>query len=157
MSVHINTTPLSGFPPSLFSKPGKEGRYGIVIDQIYIVDVADTLDDARRKAVKWFKASVKYVREKPTLSIGIRGTDPTSYGYVTLSKKDMVIVKDNIEFIHDWNSGWKYYSKNIGHPFNPNTGKLIRHYSQPFPTDKKGNITKRRFPFNPKTGKLIKE
>ena len=107
MGVYINVHNLYGKPYKANFE--KEGRYGIVMEQKWIVDVADTLDEARKKAVKWYKSAVENIHYKTPDPIYIKGTGYTTYGYVKP-------FKDN----------WVYVSKNIRHPFNPKTGKLIK-------------------------------
>ena len=124
MPVYVNVSSMYGKPHTV--KYGKEGRYGIVVQQKWIVDVAGTMDEARKKAVKWFKSAVKNIRWTKPDPIYIIGSGYTEYGHVTLAKIDFQFKNGDVNWEYFWKSGWVYVFKNVKHPFDPKTGKLLK-------------------------------
>lgn len=101
------------------SKLGKEGRYGIRYGHFgQIIDVADNLDDARKKAVSYFNL---YVKERKGTPGDMVIQTASTYSYV-FPKPDFKKESDR----YSMKETWIYKKSNERFPFNPKTGKLIK-------------------------------
>ena len=125
MPVYVNETYMPGGKLNPV-KYGKKGRYGLMFSNGGIYDVADTLDEARKKAVKLFKYRAKNVRYDDTLHVYIRSANTTVVGTVGLMKNKFGVKNGEITFEYGWDSGCVYRSKNVNHPLDPKTGKLLK-------------------------------
>lgn len=90
------------------TKFGKTGRYGIAFGNTRTIDVADTLDDARRLAGKYLKA---YNTHNPHLIPNV------IYIQRNEGNASIIIGSNGYEGM--------YYYKSVARCFNLKTGKLV--------------------------------
>ena len=95
-----------------YSRLNKTGRYGITFPRTYTFDVADTLDDARKKALK---VLIEYDKVH-------RDTDPMSFSIIERGSHNATVTAEHL----DGRTVGCYRYINEKSYFDPKTGKILK-------------------------------
>ena len=95
-----------------YSRLNKTGRYGITFPRTYTFDVADTLDDARKKALK---VLIEYNKRH-------YNTDPVSFSIIERGSHNATVTAEQL---NGRTVGCYRYLREMSY-FDPKTGKILK-------------------------------